>query len=460
MSVRSLFGDIMIISSLVVWVFHERYIDCSTGFIGPAFGRKYDRIWLAVQSVWPISLPASGGPLWGMSQWVTGGIGWPWIFLICQFRLRKVSTICTVIVDCFSRWTEACPLPNKTAWAVADAFSQLIVCRFGMLAVIHSDQGREFENNLMQELCLLCGAHKTRTTPYHPASDGLVERYDRTLLMMLAMFAGENHDDWDDLLLAVMMAYHSSVHESTDEHSAYHLMFREECTLPMDVGLPRRDQDLPDPIKNPYALWVRDALEVAYDQVRHSGQAVGVQMHPDSPVLMVHCQDLKKIPRPRGLVSWINMNPPELLPTPAVLDASTVCRSTQGSVSAAGPVARQLQSDGRIADSTQPSPGSVLSDPEVSAVNLSSVTRSWIVSFLPQDVQSIDSDHILHPFFCHRLDVGPFASLRLLMHSTTGLQCLRDGVKLAAQVGRSRKAARLILGDADIPWGHQVAVMF
>ena len=43
----------------------------------------------------------------------------------------------------------------------------------------------------------------------------------------------------------------------------------------MDVGLPRRDHDLPDPIRNPYAIWVRDALEVAYDQVRrHSGQAV------------------------------------------------------------------------------------------------------------------------------------------------------------------------------------------
>ena len=48
-----------------------------------------------------------------------------------------------------------------------------------MPAVIHSDQGQEVENNLMQELCLLCGAHKTRTTPYHPASDGLVERFNR-----------------------------------------------------------------------------------------------------------------------------------------------------------------------------------------------------------------------------------------------------------------------------------------
>ena len=96
-----------------------------------------------------------------------------------------------VMVDCFSRWTEACPLPNKTALAVADAFFQMIVCRFGMPAVIHSDQGWEFENNMMQELCLLSGSHKTRTTPYHPASDGLVERFNRTLHMMLA---GEHSD--------------------------------------------------------------------------------------------------------------------------------------------------------------------------------------------------------------------------------------------------------------------------
>ena len=173
-----------------------------------------------------------------------------------------------VIVDCFWRWTEACPLPNKTAVAVADAFFHLIICRFAMLAVIHSDQGREFENHLMQELL---GDHKSRTTSYHLASDGLVERFNRTLL---AMFAGEHRDDWDDLLPAVMMAYRSSVHESTG-FSPYRLMFGEECILPIEVGLPRRDTDWPDPIPNPYALWVRDALEVAYDQVRcHAGQAV------------------------------------------------------------------------------------------------------------------------------------------------------------------------------------------
>ena len=87
-----------------------------------------------------------------------------------------------VMVDCFSRWTEACPLPDKTAISVADAFFNNIVCRFGMPSVIHSDQGRELENKVMHELCILGGSHKTKTTPYHPESDGLVERINRTLL--------------------------------------------------------------------------------------------------------------------------------------------------------------------------------------------------------------------------------------------------------------------------------------
>ena len=155
-----------------------------------------------------------------------------------------------VMVDCFSRWTEA-------AISVADAFFSNIVCRFGMPNVIHSDQGREFENKVMHELCILGGAHKTKTTPYHPESDGLVERFNRTLLMMLAMFAGEHKDDWDDLLLPVMMAYRSSVHESTG-FSPYRLMFGEECMLPMDIGLPHRHPDPVEDVASPYAVWVKD----------------------------------------------------------------------------------------------------------------------------------------------------------------------------------------------------------
>ena len=258
-----------------------------------------------------------------------------------------------VMVDCFSGWTEACSLPDKTAVSVAEAFFSNIVCQFGMPSVIHWDQGREFENKVMHELCLLGGSHKRKTTPYHPESDGLVERFNRTLLMMLAMFAGENKDDWNDLLPAVMMAYRSSVHESTG-FSPYRLMFGEECTLPMDIGLPRQN---PEGISIPYAVWVRDALEVAFDQVhRHSGQAgqrqkrlydqravrrlfaigdwaVGIQKHPDMPVILIHCQDVKKVPQPSGVRSWIETPRPVGAPTVPMLGASTVAHTSRGSPS-------------------------------------------------------------------------------------------------------------------------------
>ena len=56
--------------------------------------------------------------------------------------------------------------------------------RFGFPLQLHSDQGRNFESLLVKELCSLTGVYKTRTTPFHPRSDGLTERANRTLLQM------------------------------------------------------------------------------------------------------------------------------------------------------------------------------------------------------------------------------------------------------------------------------------
>ena len=89
-----------------------------------------------------------------------------------------------VIADYFSKWTEAFPIKDKCADTVADVLVNKIILRFGMPLVIHSDQGREFENGLMKSLCSLLSCVKTQTAPYHPESDGMVERFNRTCLMM------------------------------------------------------------------------------------------------------------------------------------------------------------------------------------------------------------------------------------------------------------------------------------
>ena len=63
------------------------------------------------------------------------------------------------------------------------------------------------------------------------------------------------------------------------------------------------------------------------------GWALGIQKHPDSPILLVRCQDLKKVPQPSGMMSWTKAPRPEGAPTIPVLAASTVARTSQGSPS-------------------------------------------------------------------------------------------------------------------------------
>ena len=62
-------------------------------------------------------------------------------------------------------------------------------------------------------------SESTRTAPYHPESDGMIERFNLTVsnlhTMMLSMFVNDRHDNWHELLPYVMHAYRTSVHEST-----------------------------------------------------------------------------------------------------------------------------------------------------------------------------------------------------------------------------------------------------
>ena len=140
-----------------------------------------------------------------------------------------------VVGDYFTKWIEAYtkwmeevyPMPNMEAGTVANVF----VSRFGVPDVLHTDQGRNFESTMIKEVCQLLGIVKTRTTPYHPQSDGLVERFNRTLLNLLSLAASENEQEWDLHLPMVMLAYRTSVQESTG-CTPFYLMFGREARLP------------------------------------------------------------------------------------------------------------------------------------------------------------------------------------------------------------------------------------
>ena len=123
---------------------------------------------------------------------------------------------------------ESYPIPNMEAKTIANMFVSHahFVSRFGAPDVLHTDQGRNFESALFKEVCLLLGVHKTRTTPYHPQSDGLVEHFHRTLLDLLSITSREDERNWDLCIPAVMLAYRTS--EST-ECTPFFLLVMPDC---------------------------------------------------------------------------------------------------------------------------------------------------------------------------------------------------------------------------------------
>ena len=176
-----------------------------------------------------------------------------------------------VVCDYFTKYTEAYPLKDKTARSVADALMDIWLPRYGFPLFLHSDQGKEFDNAMIHTLSELLGTVKTKTTPYHPRSDGLVERFNRTLLAMLAMFVSQEHDNWDDLLPFMMLAYNTTVHTSTG-FTPYRLVFGDECNLPGNLVHRELRADPPPGDPGTYASWVQQALFESYDEVRAQQQ--------------------------------------------------------------------------------------------------------------------------------------------------------------------------------------------
>ena len=105
-----------------------------------------------------------------------------------------------------------------------------------MPAEILSDRGAAFLSGLMKEVENLLGFHKVNTTAYHPQTDGLVERFNRTLTTMLAKTTERGGKDWDRHLPYVLFAYRASQKESTLE-SLFFLLYGRDPRLPTEIAL-------------------------------------------------------------------------------------------------------------------------------------------------------------------------------------------------------------------------------
>ena len=170
-----------------------------------------------------------------------------------------------VVGGYFTRWMECFAIPDQEAETVARKLVDEVFCRFSPPEQLHSDQGRQFESDLLKQICNILKIEKSRTTAYHPQCDGLVERFNRTLKHMLATSLKDHPFDWEDRLRKVCMAYNTSVHVSTG-YTPFYLMFGREARLPIDIAYGTK-QPVQISTGN-YATQMKHSLEDAYAEVR------------------------------------------------------------------------------------------------------------------------------------------------------------------------------------------------
>ncbi|TKR69578.1 hypothetical protein L596_021718 [Steinernema carpocapsae] len=127
---------------------------------------------------------------------------------------RAGNVYIVVLIDHFSKYLAAVPVPNKSAATVAQAITTEWILKFGPPSRLHSDQGTEFCNEILKFLCDSFGVIRTTTSPYHPQGNGVTERANRSILAALRK-SPTSRFDWDERLGFIIYALNTMTHRTT-----------------------------------------------------------------------------------------------------------------------------------------------------------------------------------------------------------------------------------------------------
>ena len=178
---------------------------------------------------------------------------------------RRGNKYILVVTDAFTKWVEIFPVPDQSAETCAKCIVNEVICRLGCSIDLHSDQGRNFESDLVKNLCKLLGIRKTRTAPRNPKCNGVTERFNCTLVQMIKCFIKDDQTDWDENLSCLASAYRASVNETT-QFTPNLLMLGREVMIPHEIIAGTQD-----PTPTSYGDFVdalRQNLQKAHDTVR------------------------------------------------------------------------------------------------------------------------------------------------------------------------------------------------
>ena len=147
-------------------------------------------------------------------------------------RTKHGNKYILTMMDFCTRYPEAVPLRRIDASTVADALCEIFT-RLGLPEEILSDQGSNFMSTLMKRVMEILQVKQLRTSPYHPESNGMLERFHATLKAMLRK-TSEERREWDTYLPYICFAFRDSTHTATG-FSPFQLLFGRDIRGPLSL---------------------------------------------------------------------------------------------------------------------------------------------------------------------------------------------------------------------------------
>ena len=162
------------------------------------------------------------------------------------------------MTDAFTKFSVAVTTNNQQALTVAKALVEHWFHVYGIPSCIHSDQGKSFDNKIIDALCKMYGVERTMTSPYNPRGNSQCERFNRTMFGLLKTLTREQKGDWPAHLPTLTFAYNATPH-STTGYQPYELMFGRKALAPCDIWLRLRQYNDDKSISK--VIWVDKQFE-------------------------------------------------------------------------------------------------------------------------------------------------------------------------------------------------------
>src|ERR1043166_10299807 len=147
-------------------------------------------------------------------------------------RTKHGNKYILVTTDYLTKWSEVKATKEATAKVAKDFIYKEIICRHVCTKIILSDRGSHFRNEIVDELCAQFKIEHKLSSPYHPQTNGLVERFNRTLCEALAKVI-EKENEWDKYIKSVLFAYRTIKHNTT-KRTPFFMVYGREAILPID----------------------------------------------------------------------------------------------------------------------------------------------------------------------------------------------------------------------------------